>query len=129
MPRPVLAALVLPLVVIVGFQSAWAAYACTMDGKVRESPCCKQAAPGRERTSAVPMLEARNCCDVTIHAPAEAPVVRDAERAAFHYLPAVVAAPAFTIARPHHERVATVELSARGPPRVPIFLSKQALLR
>jgi hypothetical protein len=128
-PRPLLAALVLPLVVIVGFQSAWAAYACRMDGKVRDACCCKPAKQEREREPAAPTIAARSCCDVTIHQPAEAPLVREAERGAFAHVPAIVLVSALAFAPPRYEHVAAVELPARPPPRIPIYLAKQVLLR
>jgi hypothetical protein len=132
LPRPLLAALVLPLVVILGFQSAWAAYACSMDGKVRDTCCCepsKSTKQEREREPDVPTIAARRCCDVTIHEPAQTPVVREVESAAFAHLLAIVPAPTFAIAPPRYEHVMAVEMPARPPPRVPIYLAKQALLR
>lgn len=130
-PRPLLAAIVLPLVVIVGFQSAWAAFACRVDGKVRDHCCCKADKQDREKpVDDAPRMAAQSCCDVTIYESAEAPVAREVERAVFAHLPAVIPTVAFTIEAPRVERVATIALMARPPPsRVPLFLDKQALLR
>lgn len=129
-PRPLLAALVLPLVVIVGFQSAWAAYACRIDGKVRDECCCKHDKTERKKpVDDAPRMAAQSCCDVTINGAPEAPLVREADRATFTHLPVVVPAIAHAIVPPPVERVATVATMARPPPRVPLFLDKQAILR
>jgi hypothetical protein len=121
---------VLPLVVIVGFQSAWAAFACRVDGKVRDECCCKHE--NKERKQPIdepPRMAAQGCCDVTIHEAREAPIVREVDRATFTYVPVVVPAIALAIVTPRAEHVATVATMARPPPRVPLFLDKQAILR
>lgn len=119
----------LPLVVIVGFQSAWAAYACRVDGKVREQCCCKQS-DREEPSDGAPRMGAQSCCDVTINEPAEAPTVREVERSAYAYVPVVVPTVAFVIATPRVGRVASIATMARPPPpRLPLYLDKQALLR
>lgn len=129
-PRPLLAALVLPLVVIVGFQSAWAAYACRIDGKVRDACCCKHDKKDRKKPiDDAPRMAAQGCCDVTINELKEAPVVIEGDRATFTHVPVVVPAIAHTIVAPRIERIATVATMARPPPRVPLFLDKQAILR
>lgn len=129
-PRPLLAALVLPLVVIVGFQSAWAAYACRFDGNVRDECCCKHDKKERKKpVDDAPRIAAQGCCDVTLNGAPEAPLVREADRATFTHLPVVVAAIAHAIVPPPFKRVATVATMARPPPRVPLFLDKQAILR
>lgn len=130
-PRPLLAALVLPLVVIVGFQSAWAAYACRMDGKVRDECCCKPDKKERKKSAdETPQLSAQGCCDVTIHEADEAPVVREADRATLIGVPAMVPIIAqHVIIRPRLERQTAIARTSRPPPRVPVFLDKQAILR
>ncbi|MGE0548835.1 MAG: hypothetical protein AB7L94_30005 [Kofleriaceae bacterium] len=129
-PRPLLAALVLPLVVIVGFQSAWAAFACRIDGKVRDECCCKHEKKEREQPVDEPArVVAPGCCDVTIHEAREAPLVREADRATFTHVPVMVPAIAHAIVPPRAERIATIATMPRPPPRIPLFLDKQAILR
>jgi hypothetical protein len=122
-------ALVLPLVVIVGFQSAWAAYACRVDGKVRDHCCCKAEKKERKPADDSPRIAAQSCCDVTINETRKAPLVRESDRATFAYMPIVAPVAMHAIATPRIERVATIAMMARPPPRVPLFLDKQAILR
>ena len=132
MCRPLLAAVVLPLVVIVGFQSAWAAYACRVDGKVRDRCCCKTER--RDRTGPVapdgaPRIAAQSCCDVTIHEQPQAPDAREAARSAVAHFDVVVPIATIAAIAPHAGRIAPSAMKARAPPRVPIFLVNHALLR
>lgn len=131
-PRPILTALVVPLMVIVGFQSAWAAYACRVDGKVRSECCCKPPEKDRDARAPIdgaPRMAPQGCCDVTIREPADAPVVREVDRASFAYAPVEVPTIALAIVTPRVERASPLATMARPPPRVPLFLDKQALLR
>lgn len=131
-PKPILAALVLPLVVIVGFQSAWAAYACRVDGRVRSECCCKPPEKDRDQRApadGAPRMAPQGCCDVTIREPSEPPVIRETDGAAFASIPVVVPAIASVIAPRRIERAASIATMARPPPRIPLFLDKQALLR
>lgn len=100
-----------------------------MDGRVRDVCCCKPTKHDRERAPEVPTIASRDCCDVTIHQLADAPVVHEVERVAFAHVAALVPVPAFAIAPTRYEHVAAVEMPARPPPRIPIFLAKHALLR
>lgn len=128
-PRPLLAALVLPLVVIVGFQSAWAAFACRVDGKVRDRCCCEKKQAKRAPDEA-PRLMAQSCCDVTIHEANEAPLVRQPDPASFEHVPVVVPTVIVAISSPRAARIASIAMMARPPPpRVPLFLDKHAILR
>lgn len=131
MRRPLLAAVVLPLVVIVGFQSAWAAYACRVDRKVRDHCCCKTEKRDHAQREApdVPRITARGCCDVTIHEQPKTPDAREAARPVLAHLDVVV--PVLTVAPivARVEHVAPSVTGARAPPRVPLFLDKHALLR
>ena len=126
-PRPLLAAFVLPLVVLLGFQSAWAAYACRSDGRVRDHCCCK---PKKDQPSQEPRLASQGCCDVTIHAAPKAPPLREVAGSAPVQARVLVAAvmPAFVPQRVV-QRVVTTATMARPPPRVPLFIDNQAILR
>lgn len=129
-PKPLLTALVLPLVVIVGFQSAWAAYACRIDGKVRDHCCCKtEKKTQRTPVDDGPRITRPDCCDVTINEATEAPRMREAARATFEHVPVVVPAVMPAIVAPRVEHVTAVATMARPPPRVPVFLDKHAILR
>jgi hypothetical protein len=131
LPRPLLVALVVPLIVIVGLQSAWAAFAC-VDGQVRDYCCCepeKQARDDRAAREDAPRIAARGCCDITIHEVTEAPIVREVERATLAYLPAVGATHALAVVAPRIERDVPTASLARPPPRIAIFLDKRAILR
>ena len=130
-PRPLLAALVLPLVVIVGFPSAWAAFACRVDGEVRDHCCCKPAKQERDDRALhdVPRIDGRGCCDVTIHEATEVPVVREADRAMFDYTPVSIQTIASAIVTPCIERAVSITTMARPPPRIALFLDKHAILR
>jgi hypothetical protein len=132
LPRPLLVALAVPLVVIVGLQSAWAAFACRVDGRVRDYCCCEPEKPERDDRAAredAPRIAARGCCDVTIHEVTEAPIVREADRATVSYIPAIGATQAVAVAAPRIERDAPIATMARPPPRIAIFLDKHAILR
>jgi hypothetical protein len=122
---------VLPLVVIVGFQSAWAAFACRVDGKVRDHCCCKTEKNERKLPADEPSrVTARSCCDVTIHEASEAPLVREVDRATFAHVPVIIPSVMLAVATPRAERVALIPTMARPPPpRVPLFIDKHAILR
>jgi hypothetical protein len=125
--RAVCAALVVPLILLVGFRSAWALYACRVDGQVRESCCCK--AKHRQHDSRAPIVKSAMCCDVTIETTPSAPQLRDTERASTQAPPMIVttvptAAPIAPIAR----AIAIARPTARPPP-IATFLIKQSFLR
>jgi hypothetical protein len=128
-PRRLLTALVVPLVVIVGLQSAWAAYVCRLDGKVRDHCCCAAEREHPRPTDDATHIAARGCCDVTVHATREAPAARAATAATFVHVPLVLPVVAFVRPAPRPARVVTIAHPPRPPPRVPLFLDKQALLR
>ncbi|MBA2542364.1 MAG: hypothetical protein H0V17_22170 [Deltaproteobacteria bacterium] len=129
--RPLLAIAVLPLVVLVGFQSAWAAFACRIDGKVRDHCCCKPEKRERDRGPAdgAPRIKAQSCCDVVFHEPSEAPVTREAEQSLFAHADIIVPTVSIAIVSPRVERVVSFAAMARPPPRVALYLDKHALLR
>jgi len=130
--RSLLAIAVLPLIVLVGLRSAWAAYACTMDGKVRTACCCpKKAEPPRTPHDGAQRLAAADCCDVTIGEATVPPDAREADRIStpdaspFTIASAVVAAPLG-----HVELTVTRATFARPPPRTtPTYLANRSILR
>lgn len=128
--RFAIAAAVLPLVVLVGLQSAWAAFACRVDGEVRDACCCpKKSADHRDDA---PHIIAPCCCDVTIHDRADGPDARQAERSDPLAIPAFVAPSVLTTpARPAFGVLANTRFAfARPPPpSVPAFLANRSILR
>ena len=131
-PRLVLAIAVIPLVALLGFQSAWA-FACRIDGEVRDRCCCGKA-ERRERRQIPPdapvSIQKRCCCDISIHAVQRAPDAREPVRDASEAMPAMVAsiesiAPPLPIA--FGRLTATTERPP--PPRIPRFLQNLAILR
>lgn len=126
-----LAAAVLPLVVLIGLQSAWAAFACRVDGKVRDACCCPKPDRQEARERApdhAPIVSAECCCSVEVHAATPGPSAQAAEQITFdHLISAVVAVtdvPRATIVI----RSWRPEITA-PPPRVTGFLAKRAILR
>ena len=127
--RPLLAIAVLPLVVLAGFQSAWAAFACRMDGEVRDHCCCKPEKRDRRLADDGPRIKAQGCCDVAFHEASEAPVAREADRAMFAHAEIFVPTLSLTIVSPRVKRVVSFAAMARPPPRIALYLDKHALLR
>jgi hypothetical protein len=126
--RIVVAALLVPLAMIVGLRSAWALYACRIDGQVRSSCCC-EGKHERHTDSQTPIVKAASCCEVTIQSPASAPQVRDADRSDLKAPPTVVTTiSAETPARPI-ARAMSIDRPAARPPPVATFLIKQSFLR
>lgn len=128
--RSLLATAVLPLMVIVGFQSAWAAYACRIDGKVRDHCCCKAArhdkgAPADDAARMKP----QGCCEVSISKLSRAPEAREAAQVASAPPDVTVSIASTPLLPLRVERVLAGARDARAPPRIPIFLDKQAILR
>lgn len=129
--KPLLAAVVLPLVVIVGFQSAWAAFACRVDGQVRDHCCCKADKRAKKQpVDNAPRIAAQSCCDVSFYEQRDAPLAREADRAVFHHDAVMMAVPVFTVVSPRIESARAIVAMARPPPpRIALFLDKHALLR
>ena len=128
--RIILAALLVPLSMIVGLRSAWALYACRVDGVVRSSCCC-EAHHGQKKhaDSTLPTVKASSCCDVTVQAPSSAPQARDSERADVK-APLMIAAAASTEARARPiARAVSIDRPVARPPPVATFLLKQSFLR
>jgi hypothetical protein len=129
--RFVLAALLVPLALIVGLRSAWALYACRADGVVRTSCCCHGAheAPKKRAPSNDAHVVQGSCCDVTVQAPASAPQLRDTERASVQ-APIAVVAIAETPPPPSPQLLAiSIDRPNARPPPVATFLIKQSFLR
>lgn len=127
--RPILAAAVLPLVIIVGLRSAWAAYACRIDGEVRSACCCPKAKQA-PRPDVAPRVAARCCCDVKVYAATQSPAAREAVGSGFAAPIVAVTVPPALLAR----AVTAIDRirpdSARPPPPLVVgFLDKQAILR
>lgn len=123
---------VIPLIAVVGLRSAWASYLCAMDGAVRDACCCPKGDDGKEtdeQPAQDPQLEARCCCDVSVHETPPAPQ-GTLTSAAVADAPAVV--PTVMMPTPAPVVLAIIgarDADARPPPRVPIFLDKHAILR
>jgi hypothetical protein len=128
--RIALAAVVLPLVLLIGLRTAWAAYACQMDGELRAACCCPApTSPERVPADGAARLASAACCDLQLGEPASAPEAREAERACSHHDHIPVIAPRF------HAPVATVSratgpvANARPPPTaLPLYLANLTLL-
>ena len=131
--RIVLAAAVLPLVVLIGLRSAWAMYACQIDGEVRDACCCPKKEKDRDREPAdeAPRMAASCCCDVTVGESSDAPQARETDRTQANDGAVVLVAstadlsmlaPVGTRTRWH--------AFARPPPRsVPTYLANRSILR
>ena len=119
----------MPLVMLIGFQSAWAAFACRMDGEVRDVCCCPPKKAKQKPSSEDTQLQAQGCCDVTIHTRDEATPGREPSR--FELAAFEIVAPVATPLRPQErvERSPSVHTFARPPPRIALYLDKHALLR
>lgn len=131
MPRPVLALAVVPLVLVIGFQSAWA-FVCAAGTKARDHCCCKsqQNQTHRGQRDDVPSVKRQDCCQVASQGAVSAPVVREAERVGFEFLPAMLWSTPVAMAPMFVERRWAMAEMARPPPvRVPIYIDHQALLR
>ena len=129
LPRLVLAALLVPLVLLIGLRSAWALYSCRIDGVVRTACCCHGKHEHKRPASNESRVTAASCCDVTVQAPAAAPDVRDATRASQLPPPAALSpAPVAAVAR-FVPRIATVERAVARPPPTATYKIKQSFLR
>lgn len=130
--RSLLAIAVLPLIVLVGLRSAWAAYACTMDGKVRTACCCpKKTETQQAPHDGVPRIAAADCCDVTIGEASVPPDAREADRISTPDASPIAIASAM-VAPPleHVSLTVTRTTFARPPPRAtPTYLANRTILR
>ncbi len=112
---------------IIGLESAWAAFACRMDGEVRDRCCCPRTA--RDETPQDTSIVARCCCDVTVHASADVSPAREQSRVeqtlVVVVLPTLVLAPLSVRA----SRILEITPIARPPPWRTLYLDKHSLLR
>jgi hypothetical protein len=121
---------VVPLIVLIGLRSAWALYACSMDGKVRETCCCPKSKKQPAHDQA-PRIVRADCCDVTLGKATEQPDAREADRTStgndlsIATAPAVIALP-FVQPTPRYERTT---FARPPPPAVPTFLANRTILR
>ena len=132
MRRPFLAAVMLPLVVLVGLRSAWAAYACSLDGEVRAACCCPQKSDAQRPSDGAPRVKASCCCEITVGESSVPPDARLAEASRTDELGWVAVA----IGMPELAPRTTVPLLrssfARPPPprsAVPTYLANRTILR
>jgi hypothetical protein len=134
--RIALAAAVLPLVLLIGLRSAWAAYACRIDGEIREACCCpkkEKTEKDRERAPVdeAPRMAASCCCDVTMGESPEAPQARETNRVHASGVPLALVATRIelSVLTPVGARTAWHALP-RAPPRaVPTYLANRTILR
>ena len=119
--------MIVPLILLVGFRSAWALYTCRVDGVVRSSCCCKNAHK-RADTSDERVFSA-SCCAVEVQAPTKAPEVQAPARADVDAAPAVIAIVAQAPLAPRIVTVARRDRSFERPPPIATFLVKQSFLR
>ena len=124
-----LAALLVPLALMIGLRSAWALYACRVDGVVRASCCCHGKHEHKRPVSNDTSVAAASCCDVTIQTLSRAPEVRAADRTTVQTPPAVLAPAPIASAAPFTSSVATIARAIARPPPVATFLIKQSFLR
>ena len=131
--RTVLVAAVLPLAMLIGLHSAWAAYACRIDGQVRDACCCpKKQDAERAPGDTAPRMAGSCCCDITIADSTQPPPVREADRGHASDVPLVVDIVTI-IARAPAPAASTAiawEAFARPPPpAIPTYLANRAILR
>ncbi len=128
--RIVLAIAVLPLIVLVGMRSAWAAYACRVDGQVRTACCCPKKQTHTPADHA-PRMAAADCCDVTVGTATAAPDTREADRAPTGvHVPVVATVPAIVLPPRASRLGAGAATQARPPPRtLPTYLANRTILR
>jgi hypothetical protein len=117
-------------VAVVGLQSAWASYACRLDGQARAACCCPEQSHD-EPADEQPRIDAASCCDFTVGEPARAPIAREADPTRAIDGPAVLAAvAAVAVAQPASLPPPTRIALARPPrPRVPTYLANRTILR
>lgn len=130
--RIALAAAVLPLVVLIGLRSAWAAYACNVDGEVRAACCCPEKSEADEPADGAPRVKASCCCDVTIGETSVPPNARIADPSHSNELSWVALAVTPSLEPAARTPVAAVRIAfARPPPppAVPLYIANRSILR
>lgn len=131
--RIALISAVLPLALLIGLRSAWAAYACRIDGEVRDACCCSKGATDGRRAPAdsAPSIAATSCCDVTTGESTAGPQAHKTERAGVDdiALASVATATEVSVRSPVAVRLSW-NAFARPPPRpVPLYLANRTILR
>ena len=127
-----LALAIVALVAVVGFQSAWAALACVVNGSARDHCCCKaqRDRSHRDHSDEALRFERQDCCQVSARDAFSAPALREAERIAFDFVPAIESVTPVVLAPAYFERTWSPTEMARPPPaRVPLYIDKLAILR
>lgn len=131
--RIALIAAVLPLALLIGLRSAWAAYACRIDGEVRDACCCPKKDRDRDRAPAdePPRIAASCCCDITIAESTDGPQAHKTERADAGDIPLAVVATAsdVSVLTPVAVRVFWHAYARPPPPSVPAYLANRTILR
>jgi hypothetical protein len=128
----VLAAAVLPLVVLIGLRSAWAAYACSVDGEVRAACCCPQKSDEQRPGDGAPRVEASCCCEITVGESSVPPDARLAEPSRIHELSWVAVAVVMPGLAARATPPALGIAYARPPPpksALPTYLANRTILR
>lgn len=118
---------------MIGLRSAWAAYACRIDGEIRDVCCCPKKEKDRDGTPAddPPRIAASCCCDITIGESTDGPQAHKTERVDGNDSPLALVAPASGVSLrvPVAARVFW-HAYARPPPRsVPTYLANSSILR
>jgi hypothetical protein len=129
--RIVLAAAVLPLVVLIGVRSAWAAYACTIDGQVRSACCCPQGQDAERPVDEPSRIDVSCCCDISMGESSTPPDVRLNDPSRVDDVPAVAIA-VLPEPAPRTVMPAARITRARPPPlrsAVPAYLANRTILR
>lgn len=123
----------LPLALLIGLHSAWAAYACRIDGEVRDACCCPKKDKDRDRTPAdePPRIAASSCCDITIGESTNGPPAHKTERAYANDIPLAVVATASDVSllTPAAVRVFWHVYARPPPPSLPTYLANRTILR
>lgn len=128
------AVVVLPLVVLLGIRSTWAAYACRVDRQVRTACCCPKAPPGKKHqraaTDGAPRLKSGSCCQITIERSAPIPEARTESSQPDVGTPSLAPVAAIAVAGPPKiVSRGSVALARPPPPAVPSYLVHCSILR
>jgi hypothetical protein len=128
--RAVLITAVVPLIMVIGLRSAWAQYACSMDGRVRAGCCCPQKPKDkRSAPDAAPTMKAQGCCDVTVMASSAPPNAREVERSRDLDVGSIAIGDAPAIEpRRHVATMASIAFARPPPPALPAYLVNCTLL-
>lgn len=128
--RIAVAIAVLPLVVLIGLRSAWAAYVCRVDRQIRSECCCGHKKSSHRPADDGPRMQASGCCDVMHGESALPPDARATEAHQIDSAPCVIASVPVAAPEPAvRTSRAEFEHAARPPPPdVPIYLVNRSIL-